>query len=108
MKITVDSKNKVVIASEYHHSKKVTAISRCLEDVFDENFGVDMAKRNLDLKMVRVKARDHESYRSQLKAIIKWCEKEIENETKIIDGMDAKAKKMHDDNGKFIAEYFKV
>jgi hypothetical protein len=53
MKITVDEKNKAVIASGLCWGVKVTATAVCrAEDVFDKDFGIRLAKEKFNKKCV--------------------------------------------------------
>lgn len=79
MRIKVDKKNKTIIAETFLKGKKIKAIAHCHDnDVFDENFGKELAIKKLNIKKEYHKMNWHDKEVRRLEKLIKWAENQID------------------------------
>lgn len=95
MKITVDEKNKCVIATGSYKGKRVKAVARCQpEDEFDVETGKEIAKSKYKIRYEKARAEYHGWRIRQLKSLINWCYLVIADEDRIVNGLKEKIRKM--------------
>lgn len=91
MKLSVDEKNRRVIAIGSWKGKKVKAIAVCHpEDIFDETKGKKIAKVKYQLKELEAKKSIHESNVKALEQHLKWIERVLKDEVSICENMERK------------------
>lgn len=106
MKIHVDKKNNRVIATGYYSGKKIRSIAHCREPVFDEDFGIELAKKKYSIKLVEAKKRLHERTVSELHRTILWCFHVMDYEQLIVANYNKKLKDKSSECAEFINNYF--
>ena len=107
MKIRVDNKNKVVIAEGHYRGKKIKTIAKCNEDVFDEEFGKQLAEKKYDIKEYVARKNYHRKYMNMLHRTVLRCYVLIEEEQNIIDSLNAKISIKEKEINEFVSDYFK-
>ena len=86
MRVKIDKPNKVVIAEKYFKGKKIRAIARCKEeDMFDEDFGEELAEKKLEIKIISYKIKLHQDRIKEFNHVIKWIDTQIKGDEKLID-----------------------
>ena len=103
MRLSIDKKNRRVIASGSYKGKKVKAIAVCsAEDEFDENIGRQIATLKYQVKEQEAKKAIHASNIKTLVEHIRWASKILEDETRIVDNMTKKIKELNEANNEKI------
>lgn len=106
MKINVMKENNRIIATGSAFGKKLKAIAVCNEPVFDEALGTEIVRRKYKIAEKIAQLKKHVSAKRELKAIIRWCEKEIEHEDEIIANMNKSISEKQDALEAFMKEKF--
>ena len=92
MRITIDEKNRRVIATGSWKGKRVKAIAVCHpDDTFDKEKGEKIAKAKYRLKELEAKKSIHESNVRALEQHIKWVQRVLKDEVSICDNMERKS-----------------
>lgn len=95
MKITVDEKNKCVIATGTYKNKRVKAVAVCHpEDEFDVEKGKEIAKTKYKIRYETARMEAHQQVIRRLTNIINWCYLVIADESKIVDNFHEKIYKL--------------
>lgn len=95
MKITVDEKNKCVIATGSYKGKRVKAVARCHpEDEFDVEKGKEIAKARYKIRYEMTRMEAHQQVIRRLTNIINWCYLVIADESRIVDNFYEKICKL--------------
>lgn len=95
MKITVDEKNKCVIATGTYKSKRIKAVAVCHpEDEFDVEKGKEIAKTKYKIRYENERLKAHQQVIRRLTNIINWCYLVIADESKIVDNFHEKIYKL--------------
>lgn len=95
MKITVDEKNKCVIATGTYKSKRIKAVAVCHpEDEFDVEKGKEIAKAKYKIRYENERLKAHQQIIRRLTNIINWCYLVIADESKIVDNFHEKIYKL--------------
>lgn len=89
MKVKVDKKNGVVIAYGSYKSCLIKAIAVCKEDVFDEEFGIQLAKKKYAVQRSKVKRGVHKAALAYAKERYRKLGNFIRMETELVEHFDA-------------------
>ena len=106
MKIKVDKENKVVVAYGNYRGKKIKAVAVCKEPVFDEEFGMELARRKYKIRERYAKMRWHESWVSSLNYLKSKIDAMIEDHNKCADFLDSKMQSEINECEEFVNKYF--
>jgi hypothetical protein len=99
MKLSVDEKNRRVIAIGSYKGKKIKAIAVCHpEDNFNAEIGKEIATLKYQIKEEETKRAIHESNVRALHEHIMWAYRVLDNETKIVNNMLVKIEKLKKKN----------
>lgn len=98
MKITVDEKNKCVIATGSYKGKRVKAVARCHpEDEFDVEIGKEIAKAKYKIRYEKARMEWHRGISRKLWHIVSWACIVIADEDRIVKGLKEKIRKMENE-----------
>lgn len=95
MKITVDEKNRCVIATGTYKNKRVRAVAVCHpEDEFDEEKGLEIAETKYKIRYETARMEEHQRIIRRLTKFINWAYLVIADESRIIDNFHEKIYKL--------------
>ena len=108
MKLSVDEKNRRVIATGSWKGKRVKAIAVCSpEDIFDAEKGKQIAILKYKTKELQAKKAIHFSNIKALEQHIEWANHVLQDERNIYNNMLLRLSKLEKENNKKIEEIVK-